>query len=54
MHPEQHSELEDKSTVQHNLRTFAKGSKDAYDVSISLTGYEPNDMVSNDMVSDEL
>ena len=54
MHPEQHTELEDLSTVQHNLRTSAKGSKDAYDVSISLTGYEPNDMVSNDMVSNEL
>ena len=37
MHPEQHTELEDLSTVQHNLRTSAKGSKDAYDVSISLT-----------------
>ena len=37
MHPEQHTELEDLDTVQHNLRTSAKGSKDAYDVSISLT-----------------
>ena len=38
MHPEQqHTELEDLSTVQHNLRTSAKGSKDAYDVSVSLT-----------------
>ena len=54
MHPEQHSELEDLSTVQHNLRTSAKGSKDAHDVSISLRGYEPNDMVSNDMVSNVL
>ena len=32
MHPEQHTELDNLITVQHNLRTSAKGSNDAYDV----------------------
>ena len=45
MHPEQHTDLDNLNTMQHNLRTSAKGSNDAYDVPISLTGYEPNDMV---------
>ena len=36
-HPEQHTELDNLNTVQHNLRTSAKGSNDAYDVSVSLT-----------------
>ena len=35
--------------MQHNLRTSAKGSNDAYDVHTSLTGYEPNDMVFNEL-----
>ena len=39
MHFEQHTELDNLQ----NLRTSAnKGSNDAYDVSVSLTGYEPN------------
>ena len=42
MHPEQHTELDNLIAMQ-NLRTSAnKGSNDAYDVSVSLTGYEPN------------
>ena len=37
-----------------NLRTSAnKGSNDAYDVTVSLTGYEPNDTVSNELVNSQ-
>ena len=50
MHPEQHTELDNLITMQHNLRTSAnKGSNDAYDVHTSLTGYEPNDMVFSEL-----
>ena len=49
MHPEPHTELDNLITMQHNLRTSAKGSNDAYDVHTSLTGYEPNDMVFNEL-----
>ena len=35
--------------MQHNLRNSAKGSLDAYDVTVSLTGYEPNDMVFSEL-----
>ena len=49
MHPEQHTDLDNLNTVQHNLRNSAKGSNDAYDVTTSLTGYEPNDMVFNEL-----
>ena len=36
--------------MQHNLRTTAKkGSNDAYDVSVSLKGFEPNDMVFSEL-----
>ena len=49
MHPEQHTELDNLITMQHNLRTSAKGSNDAYDVHTSLTSYEPNDMVFNEL-----
>ena len=49
MHPEQHTEVDNLITMQHNLRTSAKGSNDAYDVHTSLTGYEPNDMVLNEL-----
>ena len=38
MHSEQHTELDNLITMQHNLRNSAKGSNDAYDVSVSLTG----------------
>ena len=44
MHPEQHTELDNLITMQHNLGNSAKGSNDAYDVHTSLTGYEPNDI----------
>ena len=53
MHSEQHTELDNLITMQHNLRTSAKGSNDAYDVSSSLTGYEPNDMVLNELVNSQ-
>ena len=49
MHPEPHTELDSLITVQHNLHNSAKGSNDAYDVTVSLTGYEPNDMVFNEL-----
>ena len=40
--------------MQHNLRTSAKKvSNDAYDVHISLTGYEPNDTVVNELVDSQ-
>ena len=48
MHFEQHTELDNLIAMQ-NLRTSAKGSNDAYDVSSSLTGYEPNDTVFNEL-----
>ena len=49
MHPEPHTDLDNLDTVQHNLRNSAKGSNDAYDVTVSLTGYGPNDMVFNEL-----
>ena len=39
--------------METNLRHSAKGSNDAYDVPISLTGYEPNDTVSNELVDSQ-
>ena len=42
MHPEQHTELDNVITMQHNLRTSAKGSNDAYDVYTSLTLWSVN------------
>ena len=53
MHPEPHTDLDNLNTVQHNLRNSAKGSNDAYDVSVSLTGYEPNDVVFNELVNSQ-
>ena len=44
-----HTDLNNLNSMQHNLRNSAKGSNDAYDVPISLTGYEPNDMVFNEL-----
>ena len=38
MHPEPHTDLDNLNTMQHNLRTSAKRSNDACDVSVSLTG----------------
>ena len=49
MHPEQHTDLDNLNTMQHNLCNSAKGSNDAYDVSVSLTGFEPNDTVVNEL-----
>ena len=49
MHSEQHTELDNLITMQPNLRNSAKGSNDAFDVSVSLTGYEPNDMVFSEL-----
>ena len=57
MHPEQHTELDNLNTMQHNLRTSAKGSNDAYDVSVSLTAQKsrrvPNTSFFNETTSDE-
>ena len=49
-----HTDLDNRDSVENNLRHSAKGSLDAYDVTHSLTGYEPNDTVSNGTVSNEL
>ena len=51
MHPDLHTDLDNLDSVENNLRHSAKGSLDAYDVTYSLTGYEPNDTVSNGTVS---
>ena len=49
MHPELPTELDNLIAMQ-NLRTSAnKGSNDAYDVSVSLTGYEPNYMAFSEL-----
>ena len=48
-----HSDLYTDS-VENNLRHSAKGSNDGYDVTFSLTGYEPNDTELNDTVSSKL
>ena len=47
MHPDLHTDLDNLDSVENNLRHSAKGSNDAYDVTFFLTGYEPNDTVSN-------
>ena len=54
MYPDLQTDLYNLDSVENNLRHSAKGSLDAYDVTHSLTGYEPNDTVSNDTVSHEL
>ena len=49
LHSEPYPEL-DNLIVMQNLRTSAnKGSDDAYDVSVSLTGYEPNFMTFSEL-----
>ena len=53
MHSEQHTDLDNLDTVENNLRHSAKGSLDGYDVTFSLTGYEPNDMVFNELVNSQ-
>ena len=49
MHSDLHTDLDNLDSVENNLRHSAKGSFDAYDVTFSLTGYEPNDTVSNEL-----
>ena len=49
MHPEPHTDLTNPNSMQHNLRNSAKGSNDAYDVTVSLTGYGPNDTDFNEV-----
>ena len=53
MHPDLHTDLDILDSVENNLRHSAKGSLDAYDVTHSLTGYEPNDTVSNELVDSQ-
>ena len=53
MHPDLHTDLDDLDSVENNLRHSAKGSLDAYDVTFSLTGYEPNDTVSNEFIDSQ-
>ena len=53
MHPDLHTDLDNVDSVENNLRHSAKGSLDAYDVITSLTGYEPNDTVSNELVNSQ-
>ena len=53
MHPDLHTDLDNLDSVENNLRHSAKGSLDAYDVTFSLTGYEPNETVSNELVDSQ-
>ena len=53
MHPGLHTDLDNLDSVENNLRHSAKGSLDAYDVHTSPTGYEPNDMVFNELVDSQ-
>ena len=53
MRPEHYTDLDNLDTVETNLRHSAKGSNDAYDVTDSLTGYEPNDTVVNELVNSQ-
>ena len=54
MYPDLQTDLYNLDSVENNLRHSAKGSLDAYGVTHSLTGYEPNDTELNDTVSNEL
>ena len=53
MHPDLHTDLDNLDSVENNLRHSAKESLDAYNVAFSLTGYEPNDTVSNELVDSQ-
>ena len=53
MHPDLHTDLDNLDSVENNLRHSAKGSLDTYDVTDSLTGYEPNVTVSNELVDSQ-
>ena len=52
LHSELYSEI-DNPIVMESLCYSAKGSNDAYDVTFSLTGYEPNDTVFNELVDSQ-
>ena len=52
-HPDLHTDLDNLDSLENNLRHSAKGSLDAYDVTFSLAGYEPNDTVSNELVDSQ-
>ena len=53
MHPEHYTDLDNLDTVESDLRHSAKGSNDANDVTHSLTSYEPNDTVVNELVNSQ-
>ena len=53
MHPDLHTDLDNLDSVENDLRNSAKGSLDTYDVTVSLTGYEPNDTVFNELVNSQ-
>ena len=53
IHPDLHTDLDNPDSVENNLRHSAKGRNDAYDATTSLTGYEPNDTVSNELVDSQ-
>ena len=53
MHPDLLTDLDNLDSVENNLRHSAKGSNDDNDVAFSLTGYEPNDTVSNELVDSQ-
>ena len=54
VYPDLQTDLYNLDSGENNLRHSAKGSLDAYDVTHSLTGCEPNEPVSKDTVSNEL
>ena len=49
MVPDLQTDLYDPDSVENDLRHSAKGSNDAYDVSVSLTGYELNYMAFSEL-----
>ena len=53
MHPDLHTDLDNPDSVENDLRNSAKGTLDTYGVTFSLTGYEPNDTVSNELVNSQ-
>ena len=53
MHPDLHTDLDNLDSVENNLRHSAKGSNDGYDVTFLVTGYEPNDTVSNELIDSQ-
>ena len=53
MHPDLHTDLDNLDTVENNLRNSAKGSLDTYDVTVSLTSYQPNDMALNELINSQ-